>query len=83
MTLVTVELSEKQILRAVKRLSPEGKQAVLRALIPRLDASERLVDSGEPRMRSLAAERGQQWDSMTEEERESLVDEMLHEEIGG
>lgn len=83
MTLVTVELSERQIVRAVKKLSPAGKRAVLSALIPRLDESERLVDYGASRMRTLAAERGHDWDRMTDEERELLVDEMLHEGASG
>jgi hypothetical protein len=78
-TLVTVQLSEAQVVRMVKRLSPEGKRAVLKALIPRLDQLEQTVDYGESRMRLLAGERDLEWDELNDDEREALVDELLHE----
>lgn len=80
MTLVNVQLSESQIVRAVRKLSPEGKQAILRTLISGMDEGERLVEYGEARIHTLAAARGLHWDAMTNEERERLVDELLHEE---
>jgi hypothetical protein len=52
---------------------------VLRALIPRLDAAEALVDYGEQRMRELCATRGLNWDTLPEDERARLVDTLLHE----
>ncbi len=76
---VTVELSESQIVEWVQQMSPEAKQEVLRALIPRLDAFEALVDYGSQRIHSLSAERGLDWDGMTEEEREQMIDELLHQ----
>lgn len=79
MTQVTVQVSEAQIVRMVRNLSPEGKRAVLKALIPRLDQSEPLVDYGESRIRLLAAQHGLDWDAMSEDERKTLVDELLHE----
>jgi hypothetical protein len=56
-----------------------AKQSVLWALIPRLDELEVLVDYGSQRVRALCAERGLNWDQLTEDERERLVDELLHE----
>jgi hypothetical protein len=52
---------------------------VLKALIPRLAQSEQLVDYGESRIRLLAIQRGLDWDAMNEDEREALVDDLLHE----
>jgi hypothetical protein len=75
---VTVEVSESQVVEWVQQMSPEAKQDVLRALIPRLDAFEVLVDYGGKRIRALCTERGLDWDSMTEQDRERLVDELLH-----
>ena len=43
---VTLEVPESQVLEWVRQLSPEAKQSVLRALIPRLDQLEALVDYG-------------------------------------
>jgi predicted Fe-S protein YdhL (DUF1289 family) len=76
---VTVEVSESQVVEWVQQMSPKAKHEVLRALIPRLDAFEALVDYGGERIRSLCAKRGLDWDSMTEQDRERLIDELLHE----
>lgn len=77
---VTLEVSESQIVEWVQQMSPEAKHDVLRALIPRLDAFEALVDYGSERIRNLCAERGLDWDDMAEQDRERLVDELLHED---
>jgi hypothetical protein len=76
---VTLEVSESQVVEWVQQMSPEAKHKVLRALIPRLDAFEALVDYGGERIRALCAERGLDWDSMAEQDRERLIDELLHE----
>jgi predicted Fe-S protein YdhL (DUF1289 family) len=77
---VTVEVSESQVVEWVQQMSPEAKHEVLRALIPRLDAFEALVDYGGERIRALCTGRGLDWDSMTEQDRERLIDELLHED---
>jgi hypothetical protein len=79
MRAITLEVSESQVVEWVQQLSPVAKQSVLRALIPRLDELEALVDYGDQRVRALCAERGLDWDSLTEDERERLIDELLHE----
>jgi hypothetical protein len=78
---VTLEVSESQIVEWVQQMSPEGQYEVLRALIPRLDAFDTLVDYGRERIRDLCAGRGVDWDSMTEQDRERLIDELLHEDM--
>jgi len=79
MDVVTLKVPESQMVEWVQQLSPEAKRAVLRALIPQLDELEALVDYGAQRARELCAERGLDWDSLTEEERQRLVDDLLHE----
>jgi hypothetical protein len=79
MRVVTLEVPVPQVVEWVQQLSPEAKQSVLRMLFPRLDQLEALVDCGSWRGRALCAERGLDWDGMTEEERQRLVDELLHE----
>ena len=79
MGVITLEVTESQVVEWMQRLSPVAKQSVLRALIPRLDELETLVDYGGQRMRSLCAERGLDWDNLTEDERQQLIDELLHE----
>jgi hypothetical protein len=77
---VTLEIPESQVVEWVQQISPTAKQEVLRTLIPRLDAFEALVDYGERRMRALCAERGLDWDSLAEDERERWIDQLLHED---
>ncbi len=78
MQTVKLEVTESQIVGLVKRLSPAGKQAVLRALIPRLERSDSLMEHGEKRARELAKARGLHWDHLNEDEREGLIDDLLH-----
>ena len=80
MGVVTLEIPESQVVEWVEQLSSEAKQSVLRALIPRLDEFEDLVDYGSQRARALCAERGWNWEGLTDEERQRLIDQLLHEE---
>ena len=48
------------------------------ALIPNLDELDALVDYGDQRIRKTCAERGIDWDSLTKNQRELLIDELLH-----
>jgi hypothetical protein len=76
---ITLEIPESQVVEWVQQLSPVAKQAVLKALVPRLDELEALVDYGSQRVRALCAERGLDWDALTEDKRQQLIDELLHE----
>jgi hypothetical protein len=78
METITLTLPESQIIEWIRQLSPQTKQAVLRVLIPELDELEALVDYGSQQMRQICAERGLDWDSLSEDERQQLVDELLH-----
>ena len=77
----TIELTEQQVANLVKQL-PALKQAeVLKSLLtqqwPEWEALSRL---GEERIRIVATQRGQNWDTMTEDEREAFVDDLVHED---
>ncbi len=76
---VTLTVPESQVIEWVRQLSPKAKLDVLRTLVPELDELEALVDYGGQRMRDLTAKRGIDWDSLTENERQQLIDELLHE----
>lgn len=79
MTTIKLELPESQVLKLVRQLSPAGKRAALRELIPELDKLDALVDYGDKRIRALCAERGLNWDTLNESQRMQLVDTLLHE----
>jgi len=76
---VTLHVPEPQVIELVRQLSPEGKRAVLQILIPDLDQFQALVDYGSERIRALCIQRGINWDTLSEEERQALIDELLHE----
>ena len=80
METVTPKVPESQVIEWMRELSPSSKRAVLQALIPDLDKWDTLVDYGGERIRKLCAERGIDWDLLTEEERQHLTDELLHEQ---
>jgi hypothetical protein len=78
--MVTLTLSDKQVVELVKQLPPKSKQAVLDALTTDGDIWwEMTLSQGEEQFRLLAAERGLEWDKMHEVERETFVDALLHD----
>ena len=77
--MVTLEIPETQLVEWVHQLSPSVKQALLRALIPEMDALEQLLQYGGERAREAASQRGMNWDDLNEQQREKLVDDILHE----
>jgi hypothetical protein len=80
MKTITLEVPEDQVVEWIRGLPPETKHALVKALVPALDDLNRLVEYGDERIRALCAERGIDWGSLGETERERLVDEILHEE---
>lgn len=67
------------MVEVLKQLSPSAKKSVLRALIPEMDTLDEIVQYGDQRIRALCTKRGIDWDTLSEQERESLIDELLHE----
>lgn len=78
--MVTLTLSDQQVVELVKQLPPDSKRAVLDALIDERELWwNMIVSQGEEKLRKLASQRGLDWDKMPEIEREKLVDDLLHE----
>lgn len=75
----TIEVNDEQILRCLDQLSPEVKKAVLQKLLTGLERLDRLVDQNREQLEALCRSRGVDFGRLTEEEREQLVDEILHE----
>jgi hypothetical protein len=74
-----LELSDEQVISLVRQLPPERKRAALLALAE--DAQTRRDDRlqfGEQQLRVAAAERGLNWDRLSEDEREVFVNGLLH-----
>ncbi len=45
-TTILLPIEETQVINLARQLTQNGKQALLRALIPEMDEYERLVDAG-------------------------------------
>ena len=75
----TIEVNDEQILRCLDQLSPSGRRAALRKLIGGFDQLDRLVEKNRGKLEALSRAKGQDFSSLTEEQREALVDEILHE----
>jgi hypothetical protein len=77
----SLELTDEQVLALVRQLAPDRRRAALLALAA--DATQRReerMNYAEEQLRRVCAERGQDWDSMSEDEREAFVDDLMHED---
>ena len=74
-----IDVTEQQLLDALDRLSPKGRREPVRRLVAGASVLDRTVDTLQPRIVELARQRGLDWATLSDEERERLVDEILHE----
>jgi len=75
-----VELTDEQVISLVRGLPGERKRAALLALAQEARAGrEDRLRFGEAQLRRACAERGLDWDRLSEDDRESFVDGLLHE----
>lgn len=74
-----IEVPEEQILQSLEQLSPSARKEALKRLLPAPEFLQRAVSRNRSRIETLARQRGLDWDSLTEQQRESLIDEILHE----
>jgi hypothetical protein len=74
-----IEVSEQQILDALDRLSPKGRREAVRRLVAGAATLDRMIDTLQPRIVEVARERGLNWVTLSDEQRERLVEDILHE----
>jgi len=78
--MVTLTLSDQQIVDLVKQLPPISKQAVLDVLLAERELWwDMTLARSEEKLRKLAKQKNLDWDKMSETERENFVDDLLHE----
>jgi hypothetical protein len=73
-----IEVNDEQILSCLEQLSPAAKRVALAKLIGGLEKLDRLVERNRNKIENLCGQRGLDFSRLTEEEREALVDEILH-----
>ena len=77
----TIELTTEQLIDFIDQMPPKEKRAVLIALAERTRVGEKeRMKYAESQVRQLCASRGLNWDTMTEEEREDFIDDLVHED---
>ncbi len=73
-------LSNEQVIDLFKQLPEDQKQEVYKILIlSQSDRWESLSNYAIDKARIVAKERGYDWDTMTEDEREEFIDNIVHE----
>ncbi len=73
-------LSNEQVIELVKQLPEAQQKEVYKILIlGQWRHLEPVFNEGAERARIVAKERGRDWDTMTEDEREEFIDEIVHE----
>jgi hypothetical protein len=78
--MITLNEQERQVLDIIGSLSAERRRLVLYELArDSEDAWRRNTAYAEQQLRKLADERGQDWDQMDDQQRQRLVDDLLHE----
>ncbi|MBX3334370.1 MAG: hypothetical protein KF876_09610 [Nitrospira sp.] len=77
----TIEVNDEQILRCLDQLSPAGRRAALQKLIGGLVQLDLVVERNRSKLESICQSRGVDFSKLTEEQREALIDEILHEPI--
>jgi hypothetical protein len=74
-----LELSDEQVILLMRQLPAERKRTALLALAQdaQIRRDERL-QYGEAQLRKACAERGMDWDRLSEDERETFLNDLLH-----
>ncbi len=77
--MATIEVNDREILRSLDRLSPAGRRAALLKLVDGMEQLDRLIERNRSKFEAVCRSRGVDVLGLSEDERESLVDEVLHE----
>ena len=78
--MVAFQLEDSQVIDLVRQLAPDKQAELLRTLLTSAWPGWAVGASyGEQRARAAAKMRGRDWDRMNEAERETFVDDVLHE----
>jgi len=74
-------LSDEHVVELVKQISYEKQKVIFQFLLEQhRQRWQELSLAGQPGVRAAAAERGRDWDEMSEAEREDFIDDLVHED---
>jgi len=76
-----LELTKEQVFDLVRQMPATEKREVLRVLAENSDTKRaKRQDFAEEQLRRVCVERGLNWDTLNADERENLVDVLIHED---
>jgi hypothetical protein len=79
--MATIDLTNDQLIEFIRQLPSERKREALWALAKDADARRaKRMAFAEQQLRRIAVERGLDWDAMSEEDRQALADDLIHED---
>ena len=74
-----LDVSEDRIIRLLDQLSPGARKEAIKKLLTEPDYLDRAIQRNRPRIEEIARQRGLDWNLLNDEQRQALVDEILHE----
>lgn len=78
--MVALNPEERRVVETYQALPADRRSMVLTAMLRGQPTGwKRFQDEGEDRLRQLAADRGQNWDDLTDEQRQQLVCDLMDE----
>ena len=76
-----LELTDQQVVDLVNQLPTNRKRTALVALASEATTrQDERMQLAEAQLRRLVAERGRNWEQLSEDEREVFIDELVHED---
>lgn len=77
----TLKLTDQQVVDLVEQLPQDRQATLVRSLLAqKWPEWDELTRFGEERIRIVAAQRGRDWNAMSDEDREAFVDDLVHED---
>jgi hypothetical protein len=77
----TLNLNAEQVLSLIDQLSSDQQIQILQKLFQKQQTNwESFAEKGQIAIRAIAQEKNQDWETMTEEEKEDFINDLIHED---
>ena len=77
----TLNLNAEQVLSLIDQLSSDQQIQILQKLFQKQQTNwESFAEKGQIAIRKIAQEKNQSWETMTEEEKEDFINDLIHED---
>jgi hypothetical protein len=77
----TLNINEEQVLSLIEQLSSKQQTQLLQKLFQKQQTNwEFFAEKGQIEIRKIAQEKNRNWETMTEEEKEDFINDLIHED---